>query len=277
MLKEIENRLISYSAVLRNHCLLMALKTGKTGSHLGGALSLIEVFATLFGEILNMNSVDPDDPQRDRLIISKGHCVLAYYSALYSKGFLNKELIDSFETNGAFLHGHATRDVNKGIEFSGGSLGLGISYAVGVALRAKIDKINYHTYVIVGDGECNEGIVWEAIMSASHYKLDNLTIIVDDNKLQYDGAPKDVMNMEDLELKFRSFGCFTLRVDGHSVNELYKAFIHNVSNKPKVIIADTIKGKGVSFMEGQKEWHHAVLSMENYQKAMSEQKDQTLL
>lgn len=271
MEKELENKLIHYAAQIRNHCLKMALGVGKNGSHLGGALSLVEVFATLYGEILYVDASKPDDVNRDRVVISKGHCVLAYYSALYSKGFISKEEVEKFETNGAVLHGHATRDVSMGVEFSGGSLGLGISYAIGVALAAKINKLPYHTYVIIGDGECNEGIVWEALMSASHYKLDNLTIIVDDNKLQYDGKPEDVMNMGSLAKKFESFGHFVINVDGHSVKELYHAFNQKRENMPKVIIADTIKGKGVSYMEGYKEWHHNVLSQENYDLAMSEQ------
>jgi transketolase len=267
--KELElKKLADY---LRRNSLKLALGVGKSGSHLGGGLSLIEVFAALYGGGMVHNSKDPKNENRDRLIVSKGHCVLPYYSVLSKFGFLTKEEIDAFETNGALLHGHATRYVEKGIEFSGGSLGLGISYAIGVALACKLNNQKYHVFTIIGDGECNEGIVWEAVMSASHYKLDNLTIIVDNNKLQYDGNPEDVMNMGSLAEKFKVFGLHTLEINGHDVYEVYNAFTNRVKDKPNAIIANTIKGKGVSFMEDKKEWHHSVLSQEQYDLAISEQ------
>ena len=265
-------KISNLSIKIRNNILMMANKAGRNGAQRGGALSLVEVFATLFeGNYLNISSNNPFDKSRDRLVISKGHCVLAYYSVLYYYGFLSQNDIDGFETNGSVLHGHATRDVKRGIEFSGGSLGLGLSYAIGSAINSKISNLNYHVYSIIGDGECNEGIIWESLMTASHYKLDNLTVIVDDNKLQYDGNPKDVMNMISLKNKFESFGFFCINIDGHNIEELCKAFELNSNNKPKVIIANTIKGKGVSFMENEKDWHFSTLSDELYQNAISEQ------
>jgi transketolase len=256
---------------LRLRALKMALDSGKNGSHLGGGLSTIEIFATLYSSILNFDNKNVTNSDRDRLIVSKGHCVLAYYTALNRYGFISDDELLTFEINGSNFHGHATRNLINGIEFSGGSLGLGVSYAIGVAIAGKINKKDYKVYVIVGDGECNEGIVWEALMSASHFKLDNLVVIVDDNKLQYDGESEKVLNMGSLESKFNSFGFKTYNINGHDVEELYESFLAiNNEGKPKAIIANTIKGKGVSYMENKKEWHHSRLSQEQYEVALSE-------
>src|SRR3989339_63054 len=256
---------------LRNRALKMALDSGSNGAHLGGGLSAIEIFATLYGAVMKYNSAKPDDKERDRLIVSKEHCVLAYYTALNSFGFLSDDELLLFEQNGSFLHGHATRDISKGIEFSGGSLGMGVPYAVGVAIAGKRARLNHHVYVIVGDGECNEGSVWEALMSASHFKLDNITLIIDDNKLQYDGESKDVLNVGSLASKLDAFGFKTQSVDGHNVEALYNAFAQKAIGKPNAIVANTVKGKGVSFMEYRKEWHHSRLTPEQFQLAMAEQ------
>ncbi len=260
------------SAKIRNRSLRMALNVGKNGSHLGAGLSLVEVFATLYGAVLNFDPNNPTDENRDRLIISKGHCVLSYYSILNEFGYINDEELSKFETNGAILHGHATRNLDLGIEFSGGSLGLGLSFAIGVALAGKINKKDHSVYAIIGDGECNEGIVWESFMSASHFKLDNLIVIIDHNKLQYDGNLDTVMDMGSLAKKLEVFGFNTIEVDGHNVKQLYDGFKSKVKEKPMAIIANTVKGKGVSFMENKKEWHHSVLSLEQFELAMSEQK-----
>jgi transketolase len=186
-------------------------------------------------------------------------------------GFLNDEELASFETNGSMLHGHSTRDVKRGIEFSGGSLGLGLSYAIGVALAGKLNNRSYRVYAIIGDGECNEGIIWEAFMSAAHFNLDNLTVIIDHNKLQYDGDVTKIMNMGNLKAKLNAFGFYTIEVDGHNICQLIEAFQNRISGKPHAIVAHTVKGKGVSFMENKKEWHHAVLSSEQFNLAISEQ------
>jgi transketolase len=252
------------------------LDAGKNGAHLGGGLSLVEVFATLYGGIIAVDANDPFNENHDRVVISKGHCVLSYYSVLHKFGYLSDDDIAGFETNGGILHGHATRDVKRGIEFSGGSLGLGLSYAIGVALAGKLNNRTYRVYAIVGDGECNEGIVWEALMSAAHFKLDNLTVIVDHNKLQYDGEVSTVMNMGSLKTKLDAFGFHTNEVDGHDVGQLFEAFQDKTFGKPHAIIANTVKGKGVSFMEHKKEWHHSVLSQDQFDTAMMEQTIKTL-
>jgi transketolase len=158
-----------------------------------------------------------------------------------------------------------------GVEFSGGSLGMGMSFAVGVALAGKMNAKNYRVYAILGDGECNEGIVWESIMSASQFKLDNLTVIIDNNKLQYDGETTQIMGLGNLKGKLEAFGFYTIELDGHNVDELYSAFQCTNHGKPVAIIAHTIKGKGVSFMEHKKEWHHGVLTRELYDQALLEQ------
>jgi transketolase len=268
--KEI-NRLKSFAQRMRNRSLKMALDCDRNGSHLGAALSTIEIFAALYAKVLKYNANDPFDSNRDRLIVSKGHCVLAYYTALSQVGFLTESDLLSFEKNGAELHGHATRNVATGIEFSGGSLGMGFSYSVGVAIAGKSSNIPYHVYAIIGDGECNEGIIWEACMAASHYKLDNLTLIIDDNKLQYDGESAKVMNMGSLQTKFEAFGFHVLDINGHDVEQLVHALTERKPGMPIAVIANTIKGKGVSFMENKKEWHHSRLSPEQYEMAMSEQ------
>lgn len=271
MIKDSEQKLIHLSAKIRNKSLEMAFHSGKNGAHLGGALSLVEVFATLYGAVVKLDPENPDDPGRDRVIVSKGHCVLSYYAALHESGFIPAEELERFETNGSLLHGHATRNLSLGIEFSGGSLGMGLSFAVGVALVGKRDQKKYRVFTIVGDGECNEGIVWESFMSAAHFKLDNLTVIIDSNKLQYDGNTTSIMDMGDLKGKLSAFGFYPLEVDGHNVSELFEALQFSVVDKPVAIVANTVKGKGVSFMEYRKEWHHGILTKELYDQAMSEQ------
>jgi len=256
---------------LRRTSLLMARRVGRTGSHLGSGLSSVEIFATLYGAVLRLNPTNGRDDTRDRLVLSRGHSVLSYYAALCEVGFLSQEDLLQFEVNGSFLHGHATRDLDRGVEFSGGSLGLGITFAVGVALAAKVRGQSQRVYVIIGDGECDEGVVWEALMCASHYKLDNLTVIVDNNKLQYDGHPDEVMSLGDLASKFSAFGLHVVEVDGHDVGALLDAFRLDVNSRPKAVIAHTVKGKGVSFMEGKKEWHHSILTEAQYEQAILEQ------
>jgi transketolase len=264
-------RIAALAQRMRNRSLKMALDSERKGSHLGSALSTIEIFASLYGEVLKFNVLNPTDNNRDRLIVSKGHCVLAYYTALAEAGFLKDVDLDFFEDNGSQLNGHATRDLAIGVEFTGGSLGMGFSYGVGVAIAGKLNKLSYHVYVIVGDGECNEGIIWESCMAASHYELDNLTLIVDDNKLQYDGESIKVLNMGSLQKKFEAFGFVAHSINGHNIEEVINALSIRTTAKPTVVIANTIKGKGVSFMEGKKEWHHSRLSLEQYEIAMSEQ------
>ncbi|HOU68086.1 MAG TPA: transketolase [Paludibacteraceae bacterium] len=256
---------------MRCKALEMAFRCGKNGSHLGGGLSAIEILASLYGGILNVDAACPENHQRDRLIVSKGHCVLAYYTALWQSGFLTEKDLETFETNGATFHGHATRNLSYGIEFSGGSLGQGLSFAVGVAMACKKKSLSSHVYALVGDGECDEGIVWEALMAAHNFRLDNFTVVIDCNGLQYDGQTDEVMNKSPLSKKLSSFGFLVNEVDGHDCKSLLAALNNHSEGMPMAIIAHTVKGKGVSFMENRKEWHHSILTEDQYKQAQSEQ------
>lgn len=257
------------SRSFRLSALKMALDCGKNGSHLGPAMSSIEIFAALYGSVLRYDIKNPEDENRDRLVVSKGHSVLAYYSALRYAGFLSDEDISSFEKNGSHFHGHAMRNLHKGIEFSGGSLSMGMSFAVGQALACKRKSLNSRVFALVGDGECDEGLVWEAAMAAANYKLDNFNLIIDKNVLQYDGPTSDVMDLKDLAAKFRAFGFDVEEVDGHDPYAIVESFGKEHDN-PFCLIAHTVKGRGVSFMENNKEWHHHTLSLEQYNQAIKE-------
>jgi len=252
---------------IRKRILELAFKAGSNGSHLGGSLSAVEILNSLYHSGFNFN---PNDEGRDRLILSKGHAALALYCVLESVGIITKEDAETFEQNGTTLFAHAKKDISKGVEFSGGSLSLGISYAVGVALACKSKGYNNRIFVLLGDGECDEGLVWEAVMSAVNYHLDNLTFIVDCNGLQSDGYTKDVMNHSPLEKKFEGFGSKVLSVNGHSEKEMLVAYKTESNDCPLAIVAHTVKGKGVSFMENLQQWHHSTLSQTQYEQAMEE-------
>lgn len=254
---------------LRLSALKMAHDCGKNGSHIGSAFSSIEIYATLYGNILHYDSQNPYDENRDRLVVSKGHSVLALYSALRYAGFLSDEDIMSFETNGSQFHGHAMRNLEKGIEFSGGSLSMGMSFAVGVALSCKRKSQDSRVFCIIGDGECNEGLIWEAAMSAANFKLNNFTVIVDRNVLQYDGPTSSVMDLIDLNAKFQAFGFDVREVNGHDCIALCDALSEKY-DKPLCVIANTVKGKGLSFAENKKEWHHHTISDEQYEQGIKE-------
>lgn len=257
---------------LRLKALEMAYKSGKNGSHVGGGLSAIEIFAALYGGVLKYDANHPEDESRDRLVVSKGHCVLAYYSALNAVGFMSQDDLDGFEVDGQHLHGHAFRNLEKGIEFSGGSLSMGMSFAVGQAMACKKKGLPNRVFAIVGDGECDEGLIWESAMAASNYKLNNFVVIIDCNKLQYDGLTTEVMDNSSLADKFKAFGFYVIEVNGHDVVELTKA-LSSRGEKPLCVVAHTIKGKGASFAEGQREWHHHTLSEEEYNQARKEVED----
>jgi transketolase len=270
--KSIEN-LINMSQRMRLRILELAHGVGRSGAHLGGGLSAVEILATMYGYVLNYNINSPFEPLRDRLIVSKGHCAIALFTALEEVGFISKEELNTFEVNGSPYYAHASRNLSKGIEFSGGSLSLGLSYAVGVALSCRKDNLNNHIYVLLGDGECDEGLVWESLMSAANFNLTNMTVIVDCNGLQSDGFTDEVMNKFSLATKFSAFGFNTQEINGHDLESLCKAFESRIFNKPNAIIAHTIKGKGVSFMENNKDWHHNSLSLNQYELAVAEQND----
>lgn len=258
---------------MRKMAIDMAFSAGKRGSHLGAGLSSIEILACLYGGIMKKDSSNPNKEGRDYFIPSKAHCVLSYYTALACTGYFPLEDLKTFEQNGTKLPGHPVMNLYKGIEFSGGSLGMGLSQGVGLALSSKRKRNGSNVFILLGDGECDEGSVWEAAMSAANFKLDNLIAIVDKNKLQYDGETEHIMDLYSLKDKFSAFGFDVYETDGHNIEKLYNAFekaIELKNQKPIVIIADTIKGKGISFMEGKKEWHHSILSEKQYSIAVNE-------
>jgi transketolase len=245
----------------------------KTSVHMGGGLSLVEILSTLYGEVLKFDPKDPQWNERDRVILSKGHGVLPFYTVLYESGIINKEKYYTFQTNESDLIAHPIMKLSLGIESSNGSLGHGLSMGVGLALAFKKKKLPNKVYIIMGDGECNEGSVWEAAQSAAHYNLDNLIAVVDYNKIQSDGESDKVMKSGDLAKKWDSFGWKTIEADGHSVEELYNAYIDNSTpDKPKVIVAHTVKGKGVEFMEHNNDWHHNRLTENIYNQAIEQLK-----
>jgi transketolase len=240
-------------------------------AHLGGGLSIVDIMATLYGGVLKFNKDDPRWSDRDRFILSKGHGVLGYYSALLAAGFLSQEIFDTFQTNESDLIAHPVMNLDLGIESSNGSLGHGLSMAIGISLAAKKRGKNFKTYVLLGDGECNEGSVWEAIMSAAQLGMDNLTAIIDYNRLQSDGDSRKIIDFGDLAAKFKCFGWNVVDVDGHNIKELVDALTKSFDcTAPKAIVARTVKGKGVSFMENNNEWHHNRLTKANYDLALAE-------
>lgn len=248
---------------IRKSCLDMALSAGKSGCHVGGGFSSIELFAVLFGAVLKVYPKNPCDENRDRFIASKAHCILPHFSTLVLKGFVNREKLMSFHDDAGFLAGHPWR-VESGLEFSGGSLGMGLSIGIGMALNARRKNLSYKTYVLLGDGESNEGAVWEAFMSAPHFKLDNIVAIVDYNNMQFDGPCSEIMGMEPLDERLRTFGWETVRVDGHNIAALLEAFCVKHDGKPLAIVADTVKARGIPGLENKAESHHATLTQEMY-------------
>lgn len=245
--------------------------SAKSG-HPGGSLSIIDVLTYLYFEEMSVDPSDPDDPSRDRLVMSKGHASPALYSILSLKGFFPLELLKDFRKINSKLEGHVHRGV-PGIETSTGSLGQGIGIAVGMALSAKLDKKDYRVYAIIGDGEIEEGSVWESFMAASKYALDNLTIILDLNKIQLDGFTKNIMPLPDIEMRAKSFGLGVKKFNGHNFDEIRNAvaFAKKEKGKPTILIADTVKGKGVSYMENNPKYHgNPPASQEEYDLALKE-------
>ena len=257
---------------MRKNILKMSLAAGASSSHFGGSLSTVELLATLYNSVLKFDVSNPLWEDRDRFILSKGHACLGYYSVLCEKGYFTKEDLNLFEKNGSFLLGHPVINKKKGIEFSNGSLGMGLSLGVGVAIAAKKNKKNYKVFVLIGDGECNEGSVWEASMSASHFKLNNLTAILDKNNLQQTGSNEEIMSTKELGEKWKSFNWNVKEIDGHDIKQILTAFNY-VSEKPKLILANTVKGKGFSFSENNNDWHHKIMTKNQYDDALKELDD----
>lgn len=262
-------RLAAMAKRMRLDGLDMALASGNNGSHLGGSFSCMEILAVLYGEVLRYNVNNPLDQDRDRFIPSKNHCVLAHIPALAEVGFIPHEEILEFQKDGGRLTGYPQR-IEVGLEYSGGSLGMAISVGVGLSLSAKEKKRKSNIYILMGDGELDEGSVWEAFMSAAQFKLNNLTVIIDRNHLSYDGNTENVMALESIAAKMKSFNWHVSECDGHDTYELLKAFADTNERSPHVIIADTVKGKGVSFIENRSEWHHHRLSQNEYEMARKE-------
>ena len=266
-----EIELKSHTLNMRKTALKMAFECGGS-AHLGGGLSCIEILAVLYGDIMNTADKNLPFDKKDKFILSKGHGVLGLYTALAEFGILPKELLATFQQDGSDLIAHPVMNVNLGLESSSGSLGQGISMAVGLALAAKKKNYFYKVFTICGNGECNEGSVWEATMSAVQFGLDNLIVIIDNNHMQSDGKSAEVMSASYHYFEmFKAAGCDTYEIDGHNISELLKVF-HNphAVSKPKVIVANTVKGKGVDFMEDNNDWHHNRLTEKQYQEALAQ-------
>lgn len=244
--------------------------------HPGGSLSAADIFTYLYFKELNVDPKNPKWADRDRFVLSKGHCCPGLYAALALKGFFPEEEIKSLRHIGAMLQGHPDMKGTPGVDMSSGSLGQGVSAACGMALAGKMDNASYRVYTMLGDGECEEGQVWESAMFAAHHKLDNLCYIVDFNGLQIDGKVSDVAGLEPIDKKFESFGFEVIKICGHCFNQIEEAFekAKSVKGKPTVIIAETVKGKGVSYMEDQVGWHGKAPNAEQYELAIDELKAQ---
>lgn len=251
---------------------IVTMITKAASGHPGGSLSAVEIITFLYFNEMNVSVANKNDPNRDRFVLSKGHAAPALYSVLAEKVFFAKEQLMGFRKLGSMLQGHPNMNTVPGVDMSTGSLGQGISAAVGMALAGKLDNKDYRVYSLLGDGELAEGQVWEATMSASHYKLDNLTAFVDHNGLQIDGKVSDVMGSDPVDAKFEAFGWNVISIDGHDFLQIKEAIdeAKKTKGKPTVIICETIKGKGVSFMENEASWHGAAPSKEQCDKALKE-------
>ena len=240
--------------------------------HLGGSFSAMDILTVLYFETMRVDPAHPDDSERDRFVLSKGHCTPALYPILAQRGFFPEEDLKLFRSVDGHLSGHAEMHHVRGVDMSTGSLGQGISAAVGMALAGKLDQKDYRVYALLGDGEIEEGQVWEAFMSAAKYHLDNLCAVIDVNGLQIDGKTADVMPTEPLDKKLEAFGWHVLKVDGHDLAAVADAFqqAKGLAGAPTMILAKTVKGKGVSFMENQAGWHGKAPNEEQYQAARQE-------
>jgi transketolase len=262
---------VEVMAKAMRHKILQISHTCNLSAHLGGGLSMVELMAVLYGRVLRFDKSNPRWEGRDRFILSKGHGVLGYFPALLVAGLIDEATFKTFKTNGSDLIAHPVMNLDLGIESSNGSLGQGLSMGVGIALAAKKRQKNFCVYVYMGDGECNEGSVREATMSAAQLKLDNLTAIIDYNKLQSDGDARTIIDLTDLAGKYRLFGWDVREIDGHDIDQIVAAFdAPREAGKPRVLVAHTVKGKGISFMENNNEWHHNRLTKANYELALAE-------
>jgi len=267
-----KNRLDLNSKVknLRKIILNTAFVAGSKSAHIGGALSCVEIISILFFKVMRFDKKNIQDPNRDRFILSKGHACLAYYAALAEKKIISIEELKTFEEDGSNLLGHPVMNKSIGLEQSTGSLGMGLSIGLGQALASKKKKLNFKTFVLMGDGECNEGSVWESAMAAPNLKVENLVAIIDRNNFQQTGKSKEIMDIEPLKEKWIAFGWNVNVVDGNNIADLENYFDKLDYKKPNLLIANTIKGKGFNFSENDNSWHHGVLSKKIYEDALIE-------
>ncbi|MDU5105944.1 transketolase [Clostridium sp.] len=269
MIKNVEE-LKSLAKIVRKD--IISMLTESRSGHPGGSLSAADILTTLYFGEMNIDPKNPKDENRDRFVLSKGHAAPVLYSVLARRGYFPVEELNTLRKINSRLQGHPSMKCLPGVDMSTGSLGQGISVSVGMALAGKMDKKDYRVYTLLGDGELEEGQVWEAAMSAAHYKLDNLTAFVDFNGLQIDGDITKVMNPSPIDKKFEAFGWNVLVIDGHDIEAIQDAIEkgRNVKGKPTVIVCKTVKGKGVSFMENQAGWHGTAPSKEQCEQALSE-------
>ena len=255
---------------LRRDIVTMIAKAGS--GHPGGSLSAVEIVVTLFWKILRHKPADPAWKDRDRFILSKGHCAPVLYAALAECGYFPVSELNTLRQIDSRLQGHADHCCTPGVEMSSGSLGQGLSFSVGAAVAGRLDAQPWRVYALLSDGECDEGQTWEAAMSAAMFKADNLTAIVDNNGIQLSGFNKDIMNIDPLNKKFEAFGWRVIEVDGHDTSQLIDAFkkARQIKGQPTVIIAHTVKGKGVSFMENNVDFHGKAPNAEQLEKALKE-------
>ncbi len=273
MIEEVKQQLKRNANTIRMD-IIEQVHSAKSG-HPGGSLSIADIMSYLYFIEMNVDPKNPGWKERDRLVLSKGHTCPALYSALARRGFFSPDILPTFRHIGSILQGHPDMKHIPGVDMSSGSLGQGISAACGMALSAKKSGESYRVYTILGDGEIEEGQVWEAMMFAAHYKLDNLCIIIDSNGLQIDGPVSEVMNSAPIAEKAAAFGCNVIEMDGHDFDSIEAAFTaaKNENGKPHLIVAKTIKGKGVSFMENQVFWHGSAPNDEQYEIARNELKE----
>jgi len=262
-LKEMANK-------LRRHVIIMTATAGS--GHPGGSLSAADIITALYFKVMRHNPGNPQWQDRDRFILSKGHAAPVLYAALAESGYFPIEELKTLRKLDSRLQGHTDRNLTPGVEMSAGSLGMGLSFAIGVALAARLNAKDYWTYVLLGDGECQEGQTWEAALSAAHFRLDNLTAIVDCNRIQLTGWTRDIMNLEPLSLKWQAFGWHIIEINGHDFNQILTALeeARKIKSQPTVVIAHTIKGKGVSFMENNPAFHGKAPTLEEAERALKE-------
>lgn len=256
--------------IIRRYIIKMLAKAGS--GHPGGSLSAVDLLVVLFYNKMRHNPQQPKWQDRDRFILSKGHGCPALYAILADMGYFSVDKLETLRQFGSILQGHPCMKTTPGIEISSGSLGQGLSVGLGIALAAKLDKKDYRTYVMLGDGEIEEGQIWEAAMAASHYKAENLCAILDQNELQIDGFIHDVMSSHPIPAKWRSFGWHVIEINGHNYKAIIDAYseAEKIKGRPTIIVAKTVKGKGVSFMENQVDWHGKAPTKEEAEKALAE-------